>query len=227
MRENTNKLRKDNEGSAIVTVLVIVAFVTILATAILYLALNNYKMKMTERKTEEMFYQTETTLEEIKTGLALELGKACEEAYIEILPIYASSDASTRQAIFLTRAVDKIEKNWKNNTNYLASDTDAERRNKIATYLKSISNAKMGLNIEFTGEFDTSHAADGYYLLKGVEVVYVKDDYYSRITTDFIINYPSISFAVDNDTSVTDPSTHERESLKYTDYVHYMNWKKE
>lgn len=224
---NNRKLLKDNEGSAIVTVLVIVAFVTILATAILYLALTNFRMKMTERKTEEMFYSTETTLEEIKTGLALEIGKACEEAYIEMLPIYASSDASTRQAIFLTKAVDKIEKSWKKKTNYLASDSDVERRNKIKGYLEGLCNDKTGLAIEFTGEFDTSHAADGYYLLKGVEVVYVKDDYYSRITTDFIINYPSISFAVDNDTSVTDPESHQRDSLNYTDYVQYMNWKKE
>lgn len=227
MNNKNYKLSKNNSGSAIVTVLVIVAFVTILATAILYLALSNFRMKMTERKTEEIFYESETSLEEIKTNLTLFLSKSCEEAYIEILPVYAKTDADTRKSLFLSNAVDKIETNWKDKTSYTIGDSDDVRRGKIKAYLESCCNVKTGLTVDFTGEFDTTHASEGYFLLTGVVVEYVKDDYYSKITTDFIINYPSIEFSLENDTSVTDPTTHGRTELDYTEYVQYMNWKKE
>lgn len=225
MKSFNSKL--NNAGSAIVTVLVIIAFITILATTILYLAFSNYKMKLTERKAEEQFYLTETTLEEIRANLALLVSQSVEEAYIEILPIYASTDADTRESIFITNMANRIEKNWEHETDYLPTDTSDERRSKIQTYINRLYNPKVGLTVTFTGSFDKSHAADGYFLLTGLVIEYSPDKYYSKVTTDIIINYPSIAFPLENTTSVTDPATHARNNVEYVDFVQYMNWKKE
>ena len=59
----------NNQGSTLITVIIILAFIGILGSMMLSVTMTNLQMKMIERKSKENFYSCETTLDEIKTGL--------------------------------------------------------------------------------------------------------------------------------------------------------------
>ncbi|MDE6518408.1 MAG: hypothetical protein K2L18_11285, partial [Acetatifactor sp.] len=69
MRSTAGKSKLNNDGSAIVTVLVVVAFITILATIMLYVSGMNFQMKVADYRTKESFYQAETPVEELRAQL--------------------------------------------------------------------------------------------------------------------------------------------------------------
>ena len=55
--QKAKKQKQNNAGSAIVTVLVVVTFVTILATVLLYISGMKFQMKVADYRTKESFYQ--------------------------------------------------------------------------------------------------------------------------------------------------------------------------
>lgn len=77
-----------NSGSTLITVIVIVAFMSILATVMLYLAGENYKMKATDLKTKASFYEAEEVMEIMKTQLALDVAAASKPAYTSTVVNY-------------------------------------------------------------------------------------------------------------------------------------------
>ena len=71
MKDLKKYIKEYNKGSTLVTVVVVVAFMSILATIILYLAGENYKTKAIDQKTKDSFYDAEVVVEQIKTQLAI------------------------------------------------------------------------------------------------------------------------------------------------------------
>ncbi|MDE6673474.1 MAG: hypothetical protein K2K19_01485, partial [Acetatifactor sp.] len=63
-RRTVRQRKRNNAGSAMVTVLVVIVVISILATVMLYLSGSNFQMKVTDFRTKESFYQAETTVEE-------------------------------------------------------------------------------------------------------------------------------------------------------------------
>lgn len=60
---------KNNRGAALVSIMVAVAFVTILATAILSMSYNNFRMKVVNYESQANFYETEQRLTVMSTTL--------------------------------------------------------------------------------------------------------------------------------------------------------------
>ena len=61
------KLKKlNNDGAALILAILIVMFVTILTTLLLYVSVINYEMKTTDYSTKVSFYGAEEPLEELK-----------------------------------------------------------------------------------------------------------------------------------------------------------------
>lgn len=54
-----NKYRLNNKGAALISVMIAVAFVTILSTTLLYISMNNYQMKVVNSKSKENFYDAD------------------------------------------------------------------------------------------------------------------------------------------------------------------------
>ena len=67
------KRMKDNRGFSLITVILAVAFIAILGLLVLYLALQNFRMKATDIKGKDSFYTAEQALEEcdgeVKTAI--------------------------------------------------------------------------------------------------------------------------------------------------------------
>lgn len=92
------KERKDNNrGFSLFSVLIAVSFVAILGMLILYIALANFNMKVTDLKGKDSFYTAERALEEIRTGLQEDVGEAMSTAYTKVLEDY-DKDSNTQDA---------------------------------------------------------------------------------------------------------------------------------
>ena len=91
--------RKKNQGFSLLTVIVAVAFIGILGLLILYIAMANFQMKITDMKGKDSFYTAEKALEEVRTGLQEDVGEAMSVAYIKVLETYSKdSDVSSADA---------------------------------------------------------------------------------------------------------------------------------
>lgn len=64
------KIRKlNNQGSTLLTIIIIIAFIGILGSLMLSLSMTNLQMKVLEKRSKENFYSCESTLDEIRMGL--------------------------------------------------------------------------------------------------------------------------------------------------------------
>ena len=63
------KFVNNNKGMAMVSVLIAVAFITILATALLYISFNNFQMKVVNYESKVNFYETEHDLVVASTAI--------------------------------------------------------------------------------------------------------------------------------------------------------------
>ena len=86
---NIRKIKKQHEGGfSLFTVIVAVSFVGILGLLVLYIALANFQMKVTDLKGKDSFYTAERALEEIRAGLQEDVGNAMSAAYMQVLEAY-------------------------------------------------------------------------------------------------------------------------------------------
>ncbi len=66
---NRKSVLRNNRGAALVSIMIAVAFVTILATAMLYMSYNNYRMKIVNYESKANFYETEQSVTQMSTTL--------------------------------------------------------------------------------------------------------------------------------------------------------------
>lgn len=94
MDKHVTEKKEYNKGFSLFTVIVSIAFVGILGMLVLYIAIANFHMKITDLKGKDSFYTAERAIEEIRVGLQEEVGDAMSEAYIEVLETYDQSGKS-------------------------------------------------------------------------------------------------------------------------------------
>ena len=105
-------LQLNNSGAALVSVIVIVAFISVIATIMLYMSAMNFYMKTTDMKIKESFYDGEKALEEIRAALIVDATKAFEKAYQNIAVEYINLTPAERQSHFYDAFVDAFESEW-------------------------------------------------------------------------------------------------------------------
>ena len=208
MRNITKTKRQQNQGFSLFTVLIAVSFVGILGLLVLYIALSNFNMKITDLKGKDSFYTAERALEEIRTGLQEDVGNAMSKAYTQVLESYnvenRSQDSSMdrqRQSEFQdcfitelmrTLRVSKTEDNIYNMERlrgYVDLKYDGSKESLIITnpagsapLMKAVKN--VGKNTENNG-----------VLLKNLKVIYVDPKgYASIIQTDIRLGIPKVQF---------------------------------
>lgn len=208
MRNITKTKRQQNQGFSLFTVLIAVSFVGILGLLVLYIALSNFNMKITDLKGKDSFYTAERALEEIRTGLQEDMGNAMSKAYTQVLESYnvenRSQDSSMdrqRQSEFQdcfitelmrTLRVSKTEDNIYNMERlrrYVDLKYDGSKESLIITnpagsapLMKAVKN--VGKNTENNG-----------VLLKNLKVIYVDEKGRAAIIcTDIRLLVPEVQF---------------------------------
>lgn len=119
MKNNNWNYKKNNKGFSLFAVIVAIAFTGILGMLVVYIAMSNFYMKITDWKGKDSFYTAEQAIEEIRVGLQEVAGDAMSEAYIQVLEEYeGKSDSDTPQdeerqlmfcKLFYTRLNDKLQ----------------------------------------------------------------------------------------------------------------------
>ncbi len=107
-----NQNKRDDRGSAIVIVIIAVALIGMLATAILWASYLNYRIKINDLKAKNSFYSAETVVEQIVAGIKRDVvSVALGSAYQEVISNWdgLGSDEN-RERYFAMAYTESVEK---------------------------------------------------------------------------------------------------------------------
>ena len=207
MRNNRQVKKQHNQGFSLFTVIIAVSFVGILGLLILYIALSNFQMKVTDLKGKDSFYTAERALEEIRTGLQEDVGNAMSKAYTQVLEAYnkdsSSTDASMdklRQTDFEKKYISELVSRLQagNNQNYYSLDhlrgyvdlkIDESQESLIITNPSGTSSELRA--VQAAGK----NSGESGVLLKNLKVIYVDPKGRAAvIRTDIFLKVPAVEF---------------------------------
>lgn len=206
-----NLREKINKGFSVLTVIISVAFVGILALLVLYMALSNFNMKVSDRKGKDSFYTAERALEEIRTGLQEDVGDSMSRAYIKVLEDYnKESDSSDtvldelRQEAFekeflqdIKKCLRKADTEWNETYNQGIYDLDYVRNYVDLRDSSDFDEKKESLIVTNPSDRNPVLKIEGEegILLKNLKVIYVDPQgLASVIETDIRLEVPRIQF---------------------------------
>ena len=80
--KNFKSIKKNNRGSALVVCIIVLLFVSILSTIILYMSGINFRMKKSDLNTRISFYSAETPLETMQSNLIVPMSYTLNKSYM-------------------------------------------------------------------------------------------------------------------------------------------------
>ena len=204
MNDWKKRARKQNRGFSLLTVIVAVSFIGILGLLVLYMALSNFQMKITDLKGKDSFYTAERAIEEIRVGLQEDVGNSMSEAYIKVLETYNKDGSSKdvvldkqRQSEFVNEFIKKLAARLQNGTDqseysleYLTAYLDLNNSDKF-------DDTKETLLVTTPSDKTPVMTKDknSGILLKNLKVIYVyPKGYASVIETDIRLGIPKVQF---------------------------------
>ena len=111
--------RKDNRGASLIMVVIAMAIVAVLAVTVLWMALINRQMKVTNKKNTDNFYSAEGVLDQICAGLQGEVSKAYKAGYSDVMQNYSTLSELQRQDKFNTTFKNSIHSSLSEKTGHL------------------------------------------------------------------------------------------------------------
>jgi len=184
-------------------VIVVIAFVSILVSLILYTTLINYQIKAADLRNKRSFYTAEHALEEIKAGLEQDVSWALGGAYLSVMEDYAQYTDEQRSEEFQSMYVESLRSRLKGDTDKVYN----------LAYLTAFLQDTAWIDGEEedagTGAKLTAKGTDGHYhedtglllayedavVLKDLMVTYLDEKgNVSRIRTDIRLQVPNMTF---------------------------------
>lgn len=196
LRELLWSKKLNNKGSAIILVIIAMAFIGILASLILWMAYMNYYMKLVNMHANDNFYSAEQVVEEIRAGLQDDVAQMASESYSTVLQRYSELNTQERKVYFTSTLIDAVYKKFNSSGSglYKPKDDLAD----IYVEPAILANATV-TGVTGSGNVYSSiiySIDDGYVILRDVDVKYEDSDgYISVIHTDFRVSVPDIDFS--------------------------------
>lgn len=206
------KMQLGNKGYAMVTVIIVIAFVSILATTLLYVSGMNYRMKAVDYHLKENFYESEELLERINAEFIILVSEAADHAYSDVMTEAASlRDSDTMQAEYNEKIFSYIKNQWSRIEPLFTPD------------------------VCFADDFLTEDQRwvididQGYMDVNGFHIKYTNSQgYISFIDTGFRITAPKIDWPVQEAKTAWDTADGADilNTTNYSECVSYVNWVK-
>ncbi len=217
------KRKLNNSGAALVTVIIVIAFISIMVTVMLYMSGMNYQMKSTDKETKDSFYEAETAMENIRSALMVEAKNAYQVAMQTVMPEFINMAEADRRKLYNEAFEDALMEQTFHDAEGNPIDLEA--------YLQAVSGYPSNVTTTSTVPADFS-SDDGFLVIENISIAYTKDGYYTQITTDIKIAAPDLDWQLDKaQTSWADGSdvlnALTRDSYTMADSITYKNWKKE
>lgn len=218
LREKFHIIKNDDKGSAIVVVILAIAFVGMLVAMIAYMSYMNYLMKHTDRGAKDNFYSAETALDEINVGIQNEISSVMTSAYTDVMKTAGSVTEETRAKNFREAFVKGMADKMNPIDPTTGNKTKAAFVNHLMGYwidtpINGVTSDGAGGTIKYGAELTITAATDTiteryvvdddekYLTLKGVRITYTdQNGYVSIIQTDIVIEVPDINFDASTDT---------------------------
>lgn len=204
--DGRRKLHKDNSGAALAMVIIIIAFIAILAAVLMFVAYAGFRMRRVDRQGKDNFYTAETVLDEINVGLQSEISSALTVAYEDVMINYSlENSANARNKRFRKTYFDELTKKLEDPVN-----TGSYNINQLRDYLsvesKGDGDATRAGFVSYGAIVESDVTPESYVLevdanntrllLKDLRVTYVNENgYVSIISTDIRIDLPSFNFS--------------------------------
>ena len=106
--------KRDNRGSGIVSVIITIAFISALSTALLFMTYMNYQMKISSRAAQRTFYSAEETLDQVRAAMQVIVSDSIRDSYAQTLLDYSNlvseSDFSKAQTAFSQSFISELAK---------------------------------------------------------------------------------------------------------------------
>ena len=192
--------RNDNRGASFVMVVVAMAIVAVLAVTVLWIALMNLQMKVTDKKNTDNFYSAEGVLDQICTGLQGDISKAYSAGYTKVMENY--SDSSINEAGRQSNFAQEYLKNLKTSLEYDSTGMTFNM-GKLIQYVdpKLLENKVnqphaviKSTNADVNGNGQLK-VYQNRVVLNGLRVEYTDEKgFKSIIETDISLGVPSMSF---------------------------------
>ena len=199
------ELSRNQKGSALVSVIVVIAFISILATTLLYVSTVNFQMKMDDNKIKVSFYDAEEPIDMIRANLVKMVSETEAGLYTEMMSsMGARAGSGDVQLTYENRLFEELEK-------------------KINVYLPSLSGVS---ELDLSGITKGVNPTDGTYEIKNIQVKKKNSNgYTSVITTDIVVQAPDRVWAYDPAAKSDNGDPAEKE-VDYFKCVYYSNWVK-
>lgn len=185
---------KDERGSALVTTIVAVTFISLLAVAVITMTITNIRLKSAQKHSQKNFYNADSIIDAIRAGVEDLSDSAAKEAYTTAFSSYATVHSSTSDSLsekytaqFLKSMVialsDGTETVQSNVTEYHFKDEV------IRGYLTAAQSNCYASHTAGSGEMILE---DNTLILKDIKVAKTENSYQTTITTDIRINVPEM-----------------------------------
>jgi len=186
------KFKNDNSGAALVLVILVIAFVSMLVSVILVATVSNSNMKKNDQLGDGNFQVADSAIEELTMGLEEIADTAMREAYTYMLQVYSQTIQSKRfdllRKAFSEKMVAKIKA-----TNVVAGDPQYVDLDKLRAMISTASNGTMVLDsTDGTRPIYEVDSTDFSVVIKNVRLKYTdNNNYETTITTDIRFRVPS------------------------------------
>lgn len=238
LKQRRKKQKLNDRGAALVSVLVITTFITILATTMLYVATVNYRQKLTDYQNKDSFYSAEKTLDELKSAMVKDVQEAYYESYKKTSSRFLFlENANERQKDFQDAFAEKLEEIWKDRVPPYTDDGSGKNKNDaLVAAVKSIMTGEYANEAQYiyrVGDYGAYEIKDGdkttkKFVLRGVQVFYTSGNYTTFIYTDICVEPPDMEYwSVDASVGGGEAETaQQRDIIAFTDCISYTNWQR-
>lgn len=195
---------KDKRGSSLVLVLVTMTFLILLAGTIITMTITNIRLKASQKRSQENFYQTDSILDNISAGIQNESSKASADAYALALAEYNSALTSADATLDTRYSISYLEKMLRVLTGdekavYSETGTYFYNDNILMSFLNAEERSKYQIHGSHTDSDGNTFTGDellvdgNSLILKNISVIKEENSFETTLTTDIRVEVPSVN----------------------------------